>query len=637
MWSIFLCKLSKTHWLLATLLVIGLTNCSPSQFYTNQDKVIPTRAITLPIEPIATNWSSQGTTFVEPTQPTSLETEPSLAPLGEIKICVMDEPETLYIMNSQKYVERLILTGIYDQSINDTAHPSVILDKLPNLENGQVTTQTTLIRAGDMIFSPTNSARINYEGPEIMINQTVITFTLKPDMRWSDGWFITAEDSKYAFTIMANSNTPTEKSLIELTASYEVINNQQIRWTGIPNYFPHDYLKHFIHPLPEHAWQHLSPQELLTSPLSTQSPLGWGAFRVIEWQKGISLTLERNPFYEPQPRSQKIIFRFDVDYTVATIPALSVERSYIMACDLTILHSRTTPTVLNEYLQSLNYYVYPLTWIRADFIMQNLDGSPTIATEQAIRQAINYALFATPVPPNNSWKPTISLPNHQLFNPIAGMSFQYPFRPQLGRDILSELGWIDENNDGFLEKDGQSLTIRVGSATSFGGIASILGLVGIRVEEIPLTIEQISYPSEYRNILLENGVTGLDLLVHESPIETLYECPEFMSAFNEESVEMDESNGMLYLSHVTSLTNYSNATYDLTCQQALQTLGETNKTNLLIQAQTIFANDVPVIPLAIGYTVAFARLGFAGFQPDNENIESWNIAEWYYDANNVLP
>lgn len=605
-------QLIRICWL---MMVLGLVGCWQKTSSTNNNQIIPTWPV------------SQVVPTTEQLEPTMLSTPPE----GEITICLQNEPETLYIMDSAKYEERLILATIYDQSINNLNNPipSSLLAEIPTFDNRTLTLNPISVETGDVIFDPIGKSIVNYNGPEIVMNQTIITFTLTLAAKWADGMPVTPDDSVFAFNIMADPNTPSEKGLVQLTAQYEAVNPHQIRWTGIPNYFPSDYVKHFISPLPQHVWLNLSPQELLTSPISTEYPLGWGPFMITGWQKGQELTLEPNPFFYSQVRSRKINFRFNSIEII--FPALLTDRGNPNVCDLVILHSINTPNILNEYLQFIESYTYPFTWLRADFMMENTDSTPTIVSESAIRQAISYALFSSPefLSPH-SWGGTAFELTNGLFDPVAGMSTKYHFDPIIGRNMLQESGWVDKDNDGFLEKDGHSLLIRIGIVGDIGGVGNSLATIGINKQEFKLTVEQVSTPSDYYDTLMEQGLTGLDLLIYENPINTLYDCDQFISPVSAENFGAVETGGVFFLRNLSFLTKYSHSRYDEACRQASQTMDSAIRNTFLSLAQSILINEVPVIPLAVNNTVAFSRLGFFGFQPTNETIETWNIAEWYY-------
>jgi peptide/nickel transport system substrate-binding protein len=75
---------------------------------------------------------------------------------------------------------------------------------------------------------------------------------------------------------------------------------------------------------------------------------------------------------------------------------------------------------------------------------------------------------------------------------------------------------------------------------------------------------------------------------------------------------------------------YTNPAYDLACKTALASLpGQDNYTTYHLEAQRIFAEDLPQAPLYLRLKLAATRPDMCGFIMDpTENSEMWNIEEF---------
>lgn len=550
-----------------------------------------------------------------------------------LSICLIDEPKTLYLYETQKSVERFILTAIYDNSINQEYYlqPTILGTDLPTIENGAVQFKPIHVQPGDLLFDPKNRFPTTAD-TESIENQMVVTFTLNSKATWSDGVAVTASDSVYAFNLYSN----TEQTAIgTFTKQYEVVNAHQVRWTGIPNYLPNDYLKEFIPPLPQHAWGQFDVLALPRTPEVMQKPIGWGPFMIEEWVLGHHLILKVNPFYTPQAITKRIVIKFSVEYATAILSAFTINRMDQDACDLTILHSIETPSLLQEHLALVHSYVYPLTWLRADFVMQDKEGNPTQVAEPKLRQAIGYLLFDHPERGFRflTWNRQVSLPgSNKPFDIIEGMQNRYTYNFQRAQEIVRELGWHDEDGDGFLEQTGQDLTLSIGFLADYypyrwiEGVADSLNSLGIQVRLTEVTFEEFKYL--VRSDSYEQAGPNFDLIIYPSPFQTLYECEQFMSSNLFDQTLWLSSDGVFAKTGLTNFTKYSNSLYDKACQNAYQSMNLDERNEFLYQAQNIFIEDLPLLPLIVYPTVAFSRIEVYGFNPMGGVVESWNIEKW---------
>jgi peptide/nickel transport system substrate-binding protein len=75
---------------------------------------------------------------------------------------------------------------------------------------------------------------------------------------------------------------------------------------------------------------------------------------------------------------------------------------------------------------------------------------------------------------------------------------------------------------------------------------------------------------------------------------------------------------------------YRNPDFDTLCQKAQRVLpGESNYSSNYSQLQTIFANDLPSIPLYARLRVAAARPDLCNFSlTPNALFDLWNLEEW---------
>jgi peptide/nickel transport system substrate-binding protein len=130
---------------------------------------------------------------------------------------------------------------------------------------------------------------------EVEMDQLVVTFRILPEVLWSDGQPLTAEDSLFAFRIASDSATPVSKYKIDRTQIYEAVDELTIQWWGRPGFIDPTYPENFWPPLPFHAWGSLPAAELAGAESESRSPLGWGPYVFEDWTRGEWIRLRQTP------------------------------------------------------------------------------------------------------------------------------------------------------------------------------------------------------------------------------------------------------------------------------------------------------------------------------------------------------
>jgi peptide/nickel transport system substrate-binding protein len=143
-------------------------------------------------------------------------------------ICAGREPSTLYPFGAGGGPALRILEAVADGGWdafdnNSFAYQPVILEKLPNLEDGDAALIAVTVSEGDrvvdadgevvtldpgadppIVLTPAGGGDpFPYQGGDFEMEQLTVTFKLLQDLLWSDGVPMTAADSVYAFNLLA--------------------------------------------------------------------------------------------------------------------------------------------------------------------------------------------------------------------------------------------------------------------------------------------------------------------------------------------------------------------------------------------------------------------------------------------------
>ncbi|MBN1261128.1 MAG: peptide ABC transporter substrate-binding protein [Anaerolineae bacterium] len=619
---------------------------------------------TLPTEPPASPAATATTTTMDTPDPTTPTPTPLPTPTptpapNVLTICQAQEPTTLYWYGGGYQANRSVQQALYDGPIDNRtyAYQPVILERLPDFQNGDAQLKTVIVQAGDEVVDDANTpvlieegmfvrpagcyapeCAIEFTGEPVEMDQMIVSFTLLEGVTWSDGEPVTAADSVYGFELDSNPQTPTSKYTVNRTVSYEAVNDRTVEWTGLPGYFDSLYFTNFWMPMPVHLWKetlNYTPGDLLEAEESHRKPLGWGAYSVKEWVAGDHITLEKNAAYfragEGLPAFNVVIFRFVPDANNALAQLLSGECDIITGqtelSDMAPLMMRleeqglVSPVFAPEARwEHISFGIDPARdYNRPDFF-QDVRVRQAIAFCMNRQEVINLQLFGS-VPVMDSYLPA----EHPLY---AGSRLKsYSYSPTRGQALLQETGWIDEDGDGIREAH---------------------GVDGIR-ENTPLAFTwqaPDSMPVHYLDSFqLDLGDCGISVELVELPVTEYFAASQDGPLFGRRfdlgsfawSTSVEPPPCALYLSSEIpsddnewfgqNITGFSNEAYDAACTRALQALpGSQDYIDAHKEAQRIFSEELPALPLFQRITIAAARPEITGMILDpTETSATWNI------------
>ena len=548
-----------------------------------------------------------------------------------LTICLGQEPASLFLYGDTTAAARSVLQAIYDgplDVVNFEVQP-VILERMPTLENGDASLQPVEVSPGELIIDAQGNwvslqegvsyypsgcddedCALVFEGQDaVEIDSLALQFHLLPGIEWSDGAPLTAADSVYSFKVLQNLLEDTPPEVIRFTRSYSALDDLTVEWVGIPGYRDSFETK-FFHPLPEHLWSGIPFDELLTSELVTRSPLGWGPYTLDEWTAGDHITLSRNPNYfrasEGLPHFDYLVYRF-VDNSSDAIDALLVgECDFI---DQTVpLETEVTRLSDEQAAGSLRFEVQTgIAWELAAFGIGTLDGQrPNFFAQKEVRQAVAMCIDRQAISENlffglaavpDSYVP----PDHPLYNPEVR---KYAYNPDEAMALLTSAGWIDQDQNPQTPRtslgvpglpDGTSLEFTY-LVPSDGDRLEVAGYIqgglercGIGVEVTPMDWEPLMKPGP------EGPLFGRQFAMAELAWQSSFDPACFL--FLSEEIPgpyPDFPKGW----GGANLSGYSNPDFDKICRQAIIALpGSEIYMSAHHQAQLIFAEDLPVIPL----------------------------------------
>jgi ABC-type transport system substrate-binding protein len=263
---------------------------------------------------------------------------------GTTHLVVKFGQEPANLLTDRSPAAQRLASAIHDRPLVNIAYDPQphALTQLPTAQNGGVKEQVSNVQAGDLVYnsagiliSMTVGAQIKladdsivlYSGGVVAMNQPVVEYQFRDDLRWSDGTPITAEDYQLAYDAICSPVGVTIGVNEEVCEPIALTNFSDGGYTltFYPGYDRVDFSTPPFTFLPSHqiiqsAGEHQGKalgdipfEDWLELPEVTDTILTTGPFQVTEWIHGERMELVANPFYRLGPLDfERLTVRFDL-------------------------------------------------------------------------------------------------------------------------------------------------------------------------------------------------------------------------------------------------------------------------------------------------------------------------------------
>lgn len=424
---------------------------------------------------------------------------------------------------------------------------------------------------------------------------TVITVTIKPDLKWSDGEPLTAADVAFSFGYEANS--PEANGLVSAEATDDT--------TVVLTYDSAQYTTEFqrlgsTYILPEHIWKDVDDY----ANFANEDPVGSGAY-VVDKTTSESYTLVANEN-----------FRDAADLGVKKVQYIAVDNNQT-AQDLLAAGKLdwTGMFIPNPDDVTANGAI---DWINTPqdptvlYTCSNADlGCTGPQTDVAVRQALNAAIDRGTIKEKAfvdltaEISPTYALlPRDEKWvaDPANELSPQEANAAEAG-SILEAAGYT-KGSDGIYEKDGAPVELSLTSVdgwTDYNDAAKLIAeqaeAAGIKINASTVQWQEFSdtrQSGEYQ--LIVGGMIGTSVA---DPFQI------YRDWFGGTAVASTGPVGEEIPTGRWNFSRYDNPTVDAAIQSAISTNDEATKKELYATIQTEIVRDLPYIPLVINATQTF--------------------------------
>lgn len=432
-------------------------------------------------------------------------------------------------------------------------------------------------------------------------------FKLRRDVKWHDGQPLTSADVKYTFDEVLAKYHPRTRLAFANVDTVAAPDPYTVIVTFKRPYAP--FLQQMTCQeapvLPKHLFE---GTDVLKNPHDTNAPVGTGPFKWGEWAKGDHLTMVRNDQYfrHGQPYLDRMVAKVIADPNARVLALRSGDIDYIQSYFLpkqavaalagdSRVQTRTGTDLPGNYLLFFNVGHKPLDnrtvrqalvvgLNRDQILKQAVFGIGTVG-----RSAIHHEL---------AW----------AYNPAVDYSKMYPYNPARGAGMLDAAGVRAQSGPRFR----LHLVYDV-AQPGFGTMAQIIRddwqKIGVDVllepVEFQLMLDRVFQKRDY-DVALEGYTTAGDPAIG---ISRAYVTTPPGRAF-------------------TNPSPYSNPQVDQLFADAVKTPSRAERQRFYYQAQTIIAQDLPVLNLIDRTEVDAAGAAFRGLWTSAEPYDLWGQVWW---------
>ncbi|MBD1915435.1 MULTISPECIES: peptide ABC transporter substrate-binding protein [Cyanophyceae] len=469
---------------------------------------------------------------------------------------------------------------------------------------------------------------------------TSVTWKLKEGITWSDGTPFTAEDVAFTYEFIVNPEVATVNAgTYELVERVEAIDDTTVRITfKEPNpawYLVFTGTEGMV--LPKHIFENYNGPNGREAPANTM-PVGTGPYRVTSFTPGDVIVFEANPNYRDadQLAFSRVELKGGGDATSAARAVLQTgdvdyaNNLQVEAAILEQLEAAGQGEVVTNFGSLVERVIINFTdpnQATADGETSSTEFPHPFFSDRLVRQAINLALDRDTIAAQ-IYGPTGQATTNFLVapGPFASGNTSYDYDPEAAAALLDAAGWVDSNNNGTRDKDGQEMQVVFQSSVN---------PVRQKTQEIvKQSLEQIGISVELKSIDASVYFSG-----DPASRETLERFSADLQMFATGNTNPDPGSYMQTYTcdeiaqkannwSGSNYARYCNPEYDALWQQAAATLDPEERQDLFIQMNDLLIEDAAVMPIVHRADASGVSNRLTGISLTPWDLSTWNIAGW---------
>ena len=445
------------------------------------------------------------------------------------------------------------------------------------------------------------------ESWQISPDQKVITFKLKPNLKWADGKPLTSADVLFTWKLITDEKTRTPYgSDYKLVVKAETPDARTFRVSYAEPYAPAINSWAGLDILPKHL---LEGKDINTSPF-VRNPVGSHYYKLEKWRPGEQVSLVRNPLSTQGPAHiERLVSRFIPD-EASQFLELMANNIDTMALS-PVQYARIFPA--RPELQK-KFALYKELGNNYTYLGFNLKHKPF--DDIRVRKAINYAinkqelidgvLLGMGEPVASPYKPGTRWSNPKLK--------PYSYDPDKARALLEDAGFR-KNRDGILERNGKPLSFEILTNQNKQREMSAV-LIQRRLKEIGIDVRiRVLEWASFISRFIKTGDFDVVLLGWQLAID-----PDQYAIWHSSQQAPGQFNFL----------GYKNKQVDRLLERGRMELNPDKRMGIYHEFAEILLEDSPIVYLFAGYGLQAMHKRVKGIEnPAPPAGIGYNSHEWY--------
>jgi peptide/nickel transport system substrate-binding protein len=452
--------------------------------------------------------------------------------------------------------------------------------------------------------------------PKVSQDGKTFTFTLRDDLKWSDGSPVTVDDFQFAYDQASREdNRYVQLDILQDIATFKTLDKRTLE-IALKDAKPRDValgIVNVVGPVPKSVWNGRSWTDTATNPEILNPTVVLGPFKVLEFkiaERGVFTPVDT---YGPgKPRVPRVEILANQQPTVAYESLKSGRANWVHALP---------PAQYQQAKTNPDLDVKEWTAANASYRTLEFNMTRPFLSDKRVRQALSYAVSRADL--LDLAEQGLGLAQYSFVQPtnsrwVNNAVDKYDLDMAKAQQLLRDAGYSGSNNQ-LQGKDGQAVRLQVvfpTSSTPRGKIAAYL-------------------QQQYKQLGIEVEVKGLDFNAYTDQVQNRRDFDISLAAYGGGSLDPDLGpKAQLITNGQQNVTGYSNPQVDELFKQAAGELDSARRKQLYDQIQALVNADLPSHYLyALNSIDAFSRKvqGVTTHKGDrldyNDALLTWSVME----------
>jgi peptide/nickel transport system substrate-binding protein len=413
------------------------------------------------------------------------------------------------------------------------------------------------------------------ELPRISTDGRTFTFTLRDDLKWSDGAPISVDDFQFAFEQASREeNHYVQVDLLQEVASLRALDARTLE-ISLKSAKPRDVslaIVNIITPVPKHVWAGRPWTDPTVNPEIFKPSVVLGPYRVQDFQpaqRGVFLAVDT--YFAGKPRVPRV--------EIVVNPSFGVAYEALKNGSVNWVHA-LQPAQYQAANANPDVDVHVWTAANATYRTLEFNVARPFLSDRRVRQALAHAVNRADL--IELAEQDLAVAQYSFVQPtnsrwVNGGVIRYEFDLSKARQLLQDAGYRLQNSQ-LVGKDGQTVKVQVVLPSSSPSRAKIATYLQQR----------------YRELGIDVAVTALEFNAYTNQVQNQRDFDISLASYGGGSIDPDLGpRAQLVTNGAQNVTGYSNPEVDDLFKQAGNEPDTVRRKQLYDQIQMLVSDDVP--------------------------------------------